>query len=74
MGYIFFTDFCIRFLNIFFGKNYIRAINYHDTPEKYSRNFEDQLTFYKKHFSSGASEQGDQQILVPTMVEFSQTK
>jgi len=51
MNYIFFTDFCIRFLNIFFGRNYIRALNYHDTPEKYSRNFEQQLTFYKKHFS-----------------------
>ena len=52
MDYIFFNDFCIRLLNIFFGKNYIRAINYHDTQEKDSKNFEQQLKFYKKHFSS----------------------
>ncbi len=51
MGYTFLTDFCIRFLNIFLGRNYIRAINYHDTPEKYSKNFENQLLFYKQHFS-----------------------
>tara|TARA_Y100000996_G_scaffold377162_2_gene329025 strand:- start:214 stop:1083 length:870 start_codon:yes stop_codon:yes gene_type:complete len=51
MDYTFFNDLCIRILNIFFGTNYIRAINYHDTHEKDSNNFEQQLKFYKKHFS-----------------------
>ena len=32
-------------------RNYIRVINYHDTPKEYRNNFEKQLIFYKKHFS-----------------------
>jgi len=34
------------------SKNYIRAINYHGTPEKYQYNFEKQLVFYEKNFCS----------------------
>lgn len=33
------------------GNNYIRAINYHDTPIDTAGNFERQLQFYQKHFS-----------------------
>ncbi|MBA7650818.1 hypothetical protein ES703_58629 [subsurface metagenome] len=33
------------------GNNYIRAINYHDTPANTADNFEKQLCFYQQHFS-----------------------
>ena len=37
--------------NFFYKDNYIYALNYHDTPEIESFTLEQQLIFYKKHFS-----------------------
>lgn len=35
----------------FYGNNYIRVVNYHGTPDKYSGIFCRQLEFYKQNFS-----------------------
>lgn len=39
-------------LNKIYLNQYIRIINYHDTGQVDKRNFEKQLTWYKKHFSN----------------------
>lgn len=52
--------FCfLRFDSLFFvlqrilyKKNYIRAINYHDTPHTTAETFDKQLSYYKKRFTS----------------------
>ena len=36
----------------FYKGNYIYALNYHDTPEHESSSLEQQLIFFKKHFSN----------------------
>jgi peptidoglycan/xylan/chitin deacetylase (PgdA/CDA1 family) len=36
---------------IFWGRHYLRAVNYHDVPPSCSANFERQLAYYKRHFS-----------------------
>ena len=38
--------------NLYYKGNYIYALNYHDTPESESSALEQQLIFYKKHFTS----------------------
>ena len=51
LNYTYLSDIIFKILNIIYKKNYIRVINYHDTPKEYINNFEKQLIFYKKHFS-----------------------
>ncbi len=51
LNYTYLSDIIFKIFNIIYKKNYIRVINYHDTPEEYRNNFEQQLIFYKKHFS-----------------------
>ena len=46
--------------NFFYKNNYIYAINYHDTPEIESSTLEQQLIFYKKHFSDVGNSDLDQ--------------
>jgi len=38
--------------NVVFKNNYIRVINYHDTPEKNLKNFEKQLRYFSREFTS----------------------
>tara|TARA_B100001057_G_scaffold488327_1_gene572491 strand:- start:1084 stop:1944 length:861 start_codon:yes stop_codon:yes gene_type:complete len=46
--------------NFFYKGNYIYAVNYHDTPEIESSTLEQQLIFYKKHFSDVSNSDLDQ--------------
>ena len=34
------------------GKKFIRAVNYHSTPEDFMYQFEEQMKYYNKHYSS----------------------
>lgn len=51
LSYTFLSNIIFKIFNIIYKKNYIRVINYHDTPKEYKNNFEKQLIFYKKHYS-----------------------
>lgn len=51
MGFTRISDFGLLLLNRRSGCNYIRAINYHDTPASSASNFEKQLQFYQQYFS-----------------------
>lgn len=55
-NYTYLSDIIFMIFNFIYGKNYIRVINYHDTPEQFKDNFEKQLTYFKKHFSPVSKE------------------
>ncbi len=45
-----FTDLCLILERKKFGLNYVRIINYHDTPEMYLKNFQKQVLWIKEHY------------------------
>ena len=41
-----------RIQRILFGRRFIRAVYYHDTPFRHGKNLEEHLQFFRRHFSS----------------------
>jgi peptidoglycan/xylan/chitin deacetylase (PgdA/CDA1 family) len=50
------SDIAMYINNKIYKKKYIRAINYHSTPQEYMSQFEEQLKFFSKHYSSVSKE------------------
>jgi peptidoglycan/xylan/chitin deacetylase (PgdA/CDA1 family) len=48
---MFILDLSFKILKLFYGNNFIRAINYHDINKKTKKNFENQLNFFSSNYS-----------------------
>lgn len=51
------NDFGIFINKVLYRNNYIRAINYHSTPEDFMSQFEKQLKYYSEHYYSVSKEE-----------------
>ena len=52
LAFFFLTDLAAALFHLIYGKNYIRALNYHSTFSKYNRRFEEQLQYYQKKYTN----------------------